>query len=151
MTHWILIADASGARVYSTAAPNQPLQLVHELSNPQARLPTHALVTDAPGRVAKAGAHGARSATAPQTSAHDEAAEVFARRVAEFLKSELDRGAYTSLALAAAPHFLGMLRSMLDPGVATRLRSTLARELMHIPAADLRQYASSLIPPGVFL
>lgn len=150
MTHWILIADASGARIFLASALNQPLELIRAYGNPEGRLRSQQLTTDGPGRISKSGAPGTRSATAPQTSAHDESAENFARKLASRLKSEFDQGSYTSLAIAAPPHFLGLIRPMLDKEVHQRLVASLPRDLVHVPAGELPPHLDSLFPPGVF-
>ena len=150
MSLGILVADASGARIFAMRGRSEPLDLVRELQNPQGRSRTQELTSDQPGRVSKAGAPGTRSAMAPHTTAHDEAAEEFAREVAEVLRHQLDRGSYTSLALVAPPRFLGLLRPLLGKEVEQRLRASLARDLVHVAANELRPHIESLFAPGVF-
>jgi len=144
MTHWILIADASGARAVSLLTPQTPLVLVREFSNPRGRQRTQELDSDVPGRVAKAGAHGTRSAMQPHTTTHDEAAIQFARELAAMLRKELDNGAYDTLSLVAPPHFLGLLRAELDKAVQHTLQGTLDRDLVHIPVHELKPHVEKL-------
>ncbi|HTW94372.1 MAG TPA: host attachment protein [Tepidisphaeraceae bacterium] len=151
MAHWIVIADASGARIFSLAGATKPLELVREIGNPQGRLRTHDLVTDQPGRVNKAGSPGTRSAAEPRTSAHEESAEEFARRLARFLGEEGERQAYKTLSIAASPHFLGLLRESLSKEVDHRVRATVAGDLTHVPADELRNHIGPLLPAGLFL
>jgi protein required for attachment to host cells len=151
MTHWILIADAASAKVYSTTAHKKQLELVREFANPQGRLKNHDLVTDGPGRLDKSGAPGTRSATAPQTTAHEEVINEFAHKLATFLLHEVQRQSFTSLSLAAPPHFLGLLRRSLATQVENCVRAALSRDLVHIPPHDLLARAADLIPPGVFI
>src|SRR5258708_2688932 len=91
MKHWIVVADASGARVFSIAGRNKPLELVREFYNPDGRLRTQDLVSDESGRYSKNGAPGTRSAMQPRTSAHDDAADVFVRELANYLREGLGR------------------------------------------------------------
>jgi len=151
MTHWILIADASDAKIYSMSGPNKPLELVREISNPQGRLLTQELVTDGPGRFNKSGSPGTRSAADPDTTAHEEVAREFARKLAAILRQEAERNSYHSLSIAASAHFLGILRELLAKDVEQRLRATLPRDLKNIPAAQLRSHIDALLPAGVFI
>jgi hypothetical protein len=88
MNHWIVIADAAGARIFSMSAHERPLVLVRSLENADGRLRTQDLTTDAGGRVSKAGAPGTRSAMGPKTTAHDEAAAQFAHALVGLLQEE---------------------------------------------------------------
>ena len=149
MTHWILIADASGARAVSTLSPQAPLTLIREFPNPRGRQRTQELDSDLPGRVAKAGSPGARSAMQPHTTTHDEAAIQFSRHLAATLRKELDNGSYDTLSLVAPPHFLGQLRSELDKRVQQTVQGTLDRDLVHVALHELKPHLESLLTHGV--
>lgn len=144
VSHWIVIADASGARVFLSTGRKEPLEMVKELVNPRGRLRTQELVTDQPGRISKSGAPGTRSATAPQHTAHDEAAATFARMLATYLRHELEQSSYSSLAIAAPPHFLGLLRPLLEKSVTQRLSASIARDLVHLNSDELRSHIEPL-------
>src|SRR5258706_12493141 len=106
MTHWILIADASGARIFSTTGRSEPLKLVRAIPNPQGRSRNQELVSDEPGRLRKSGTAGTRSAMDPRTTAHDEAAIHFAHDLATSLREALAESAFASLSIVAPAHFL---------------------------------------------
>ena len=148
MKYWILIADAAGARVFSTTALGAPLRLERDITNPAGRARTQELVTDKPGRYRRGGAP--KSAMDPRTSAHEEAAEEFAGRMVQMLDEEVSRGAFDSLAIIAPPHLLGVLRSKLTHRLATPLKATLAKDLTHIAPAQLRPHLTAVFVPGVF-
>ncbi len=149
MTHWILIADASGARAVSTLGPQAPLTLLREFANPLGRQRTQELDSDLPGRVVKAGSPGARSAMEPRTTTHDEAAIQFARHLAVSLRKELDSGSYGALSLVAPPHFLGLLRSELDKKVQQTVQGTLDRDLVHLALHELKPHLEGLLTHGI--
>lgn len=52
-------------------------------------------------------------------------AEKFARDIADFLLQGYQEGRFTQLSLVVSPHFLGMLRKLLDP----RLESVVSLEI----------------------
>jgi len=150
MTHWILIADASDARIFSIGGRNQPLRLVREITNAEGRARTQELVTDMPGRSPSRGAEGTRSGMEPRTTAHDVAAERFVRELAALLHAHLEHGDYTSLSLVAPPHLLGQLREAIHKDVAQQVRSSLSRDLVRVKTADLFPHIESLLEPGIF-
>jgi protein required for attachment to host cells len=149
MTHWIVIADASGARAVSLETIKGPLTVARQFPNPKGRKRSGELDADQPGRVSKAGAPGTRSAMQPHTTAHDEAALDFARQLAAALRAELDRGAFTSLSLVAPPHFLGVLRSALDARVRQAVQGTLDRDLVHVDLDGLKPHVERLLTHDV--
>jgi protein required for attachment to host cells len=149
MTHWILIADASGARIVFSQSVRAPLTLVREFNNPRGRQRSQDLDTDIPGRVSKAGAPGTRAAMQPQTTTHEEAAIQFARELAVTLKKELDKGSYNALSVVAPPHFLGILRSELDKNVQQTVRGTVDKDLAHFGLNELKPHLEGLLIPGV--
>jgi protein required for attachment to host cells len=146
MNHWIVIADAAGARIFSMSAHERPLVLVRSLENADGRLRTQDLTTDAGGRVSKAGAPGTRSAMGPKTTAHDEAAAQFAHALVGLLQE----GTFATFGLVAPPHFLGTLRPLLGKQLEQHLRGTLDRDLVHVADHDLRSHLHELLAPGVF-
>jgi protein required for attachment to host cells len=150
MTHWILIADAADARIFSIAGRVEPLHLVREITNKDGRLRTQNLVSDEPGRTASPGAAGTRSAMDPKTNAHEDAANTFVRKLADQLHYDLEQKAYSSLSLVAPPHMLGQLRESLHKDVAHHVRSSLAKDLTHVPVSQLLPHIEPLLIPGLF-
>jgi protein required for attachment to host cells len=148
MRYWILIADAAGARVFSAIASKAPLHLERQIANPDGRARTQDLVTDEPGRYRK-GAEP-KSAMDPRTTAHEAVVEQFTRELVEMLDEEARRGNFDSLAIVAPPHLLGLLRSALTRQLTSRLKATLAKDLAHIGADQLRPHLTPVFTPGLF-
>ncbi|MCB1960420.1 MAG: host attachment protein [Rhodocyclaceae bacterium] len=118
---WILVANASLARLYANYGPNKGLKLVKELMHPQSRLKNKELVTDRPGVIQSGPGGSYESHTQPK----DQAARAFAQELAqEFHKGRL-RKAFGRAILVAPPNFMGMLNAVLDAPtgklVSTRL------------------------------
>jgi len=116
MIQWIVVADASRARIFETPQAGsdgeQRLQQVADLANPHGRAREADLVTHSAGRARP----GARTGIA-EDSASEHSVEVFSREVARFLESAHGEHRYDRLRLFAAPKLLGKLRRDLSDGV----------------------------------
>lgn len=145
MTQWILVADASGARIFSHTPPGQEWQLVRELPNPEGRKRNQELVTDEPGRLFSSGAPGTRSAAERKVTAHDEAADRFAHSLAQLLHKELEQKAYDKVSIVAPPHFLGVLRPLLDKEVARHVGKTDSKDWADLPIHELQPHLERLL------
>jgi protein required for attachment to host cells len=107
-TTWILVGDASRARIFSFEKDDAPWALVEEVENPIGRARTSELVTDRAGRQRQIG---------PPLEGHMDPAEQeshrFAERLGHFLQKGYDERRFTRLVVAAPPRFLGYLRGVL--------------------------------------
>lgn len=109
MTTWVLVADNSRARFFAAERPASPLEEVHDLVDPRARMHEGDLITDKGGR---GGGNGAGSHSIPVPSAKTESAERFAQMVCEKLEASRTAGDFARLYVVAAPGFLGHLRKL---------------------------------------
>lgn len=135
-TQWLLVADASRARILATDAALGSLLLVKELEHPLSRLRSSELVTDGPGR-SWSGPGGAVTAyDAPHDPAQLEH-ERFARELAGELETGLAREDFDTLILVAPPRFLGMLRRQLAPPVARCVRAEVGRDYSLVSLSEL--------------
>ena len=108
MTTWVLVADNSRARFFTTEKATGPLQEIRDLLYPEARLHEGDLVTDKSGRDHNpgTGAHGFGT----DDSHKQDGADRFALEVCNELESARNGGAFRKLYVVAAPQFLGLLR-----------------------------------------
>jgi protein required for attachment to host cells len=150
MVCWILLADAAHARIFSTPGNLERLKLEWDKPNPAGRARAQELVTDLPGRYAKGGKMGMRSAMEPDTPPHRVEEQKFAREVADYLKAGLNRKAYDWLAIFAPAQFLGILREDLDKGVAKKVTISGAKDYSAIQEHDLPRHLAPLVewPPA---
>jgi protein required for attachment to host cells len=137
MLWWILIADAAGAKIFSTKGATQPLHLERSLDNPSGRAAGRDILTDEPGRYRKGG--NALSAFEPQTSPHVVEEEKFVHKLAEVLGTALSQRKFDSLAIVAPAKFLGLLRRALSPQVQKHLTTSIAKDLTAFNERDLPQ------------
>ncbi|HAG76966.1 MAG TPA: host attachment protein, partial [Thauera sp.] len=80
---WILVANASLAKLYANLGPNKGLTLVKELIHPESRQKNAELVTDRSGAMAANGSGG--GSMQPQTLPKQHEAKVFAQEIAQEL------------------------------------------------------------------
>ncbi|MDD3354472.1 host attachment protein, partial [Zoogloea sp.] len=106
---WILVANASLARLYAHLGPKQGLQLVKEITHPESRMRNADLSSDRAGQMQAAGSgHGAR---AQQTPPKLHAARSFAQQLAKELYLGRSRNLFKRAILVAPPAFMGMLNT----------------------------------------
>lgn len=127
---WLIVADAGSARFFEmnddTGVLDEKLNLVH----PEARLRASEVYEGHLGR--KSG-----GSMSPHTERKDVEDEHFARLIAAEAKKLGD--ACDRLHLAAPPKFLGHLRKQLDKTVERKVAGTLAKDLTHLSAHELRK------------
>ncbi len=109
---WIVVADSSAARFFSTDEPTGPIAEREAMTHPEGRMPARELTSDLPGRAfdsAGQGRHAMESEVGPRQQAAIDFANLVARRIEKArVQGEADR-----LALVAPPDFLGLLRKAL--------------------------------------
>lgn len=109
---WILVANASLARLYAHLGPKKGLQLVKEIVHPESRMKNTDLITDRAGQLQAAGSgHGARE---PSSAPKLHAARAFAQKLAKELYMGRSRNRFGRAILIAPPAFMGMINATLD-------------------------------------
>jgi protein required for attachment to host cells len=124
---WVVVCDASRARVFQVGPRRNQWQLVRELEHPEGRAKGRDLLSDRPGRT-KQSAGVLRPALELPTGPHEVESERFARLIAKLLEGSLMEHLYEQVVLIAPPHFLGLLRSSLSETVAKRVQFTLDKD-----------------------
>ena len=134
--HWLLIADASRARVIAADERLNIVAPIEDLVHPASRLHTHELLSDDRGR-SRAGPEGPHSAFDGESDRTDTEHDAFAREVAHLCEEGLDRGDYERLIIVAPPRFLGLLRRHLPDRVNDLVALEVGRDLTRLPMKDL--------------
>ncbi len=132
---WILVANASLAKLYANLGPNKGLQLVKELVHPESRQKNAELVTDRPGSMAASGA-GAGSKQ-PQTLPKQHEAKVFAQEIAQELYLGRARNAFERAIIVAPPAFMGALNTVLDHATALLVSDRFDKDYTKTPEPEL--------------
>jgi len=142
-TTWIVIGHRAGARIFEHKRPNE-LRLVSEIEHEQGRLENQAFDADRPGRAFDR--HGAgRHAMGVEEPPHERVAAAFARQVGDVLNTARNQNRFDELVIVAEPRFLGMLRTALDHVTASRVSSSVSKDLANVAAHDLPQHLSDVI------
>ena len=147
-TTWILISDASRARLFASEGEGRPMKLVQSFEHPASRATNQELVSDRPGRTQQSaapaghgpgggGASSNRSAMEPMTTPKMVEHEHFARELADALYKGMTSNAYSDLVLAAPPQFLGTLREVLEEPVRKRVTVSLDKDYTQLDERTL--------------
>ncbi len=133
-TTWILVGDASRARVFSFDKEDGPWILIEEIDHPLGRARTSELVTDRAGRQREVG---------PTLETHTDAAEHeshrFAEKLGHFVQKGFDDHRYARLLLVAPPRFLGYLRGVLREPVLRHVMRSVDKDYTHHETRELRR------------
>ena len=148
---WILVADESVARIFASHGDNAPLEVIEEITDAAAHADRADLRRDAYGRRGQAavqgdaghpGAHQVGPSTVTSSAGEDELhqeAQLFARRVADYLDDARNKQRFDELALIAAPRFLGLLRKTLPPSVTDVITREIDKDFKYVANNDLQQ------------
>ena len=131
---WVVVADASRARLFRAETPRGPLVELEDAVHSAARLQDHELLSDRAGRAVDTQGHHRHGMEAP-TDPHDQEAQRFAHELAERLQVHHNAHDFDGLVLAAPPRFLGFLREALDEQVTKQVLASLDLDLTRIPSA----------------
>ncbi len=142
---WVLIAGSSRGLLYSTPGKGEPWSLVKEYSHPDSRISEGGLTTDHAGRTHGSMAGGARSAMQSRTSPKEVEFEHFAQELAGVLHDGHGQQAYSRIVLVAPPHFLGMLRNMINPTVSKLIAATLDKDYLHLSEKEMHRHVDPLV------
>jgi protein required for attachment to host cells len=130
---WIMVANASQARLFANDGPKQGLKLIKELMHPESREKTSNLVSDRSGAYGGAG-HGAVGQ--PDDPKHHEA-ERFAQEVSKELEAGRVKNAYDRLILVASAPFMGLVNNHLPGQVRSMLSESIDKDYTRLPVKDL--------------
>lgn len=132
-TTWVMVANASQARFFSTTGTQRELKLIKALEHPESREKTSDMVSDRSGSRNGTG-HGAFiQATDPK---HHEA-ELFAQELTRELEHGLAAKAYDRLILVASAPFVGLVNHHLPGQVRSRLSESIGKDYTRLPERDL--------------
>ncbi len=140
---WVLVANASLAKLYEHMGPNKGLKLVKELIHPESRLKNSELVTDRAGSMATVGnGQGAKQA---QTLPKEHEAKVFAQELAQELYKGRTHNAYGRAIVFAPPSFMGILNGVLDSPTAQMITDRFEKDYTKSPEPQLRERLASCL------
>jgi protein required for attachment to host cells len=136
---WIVLANASRARVLAREAKDGRLEELADLVHPQSREKVGALTADREGHAQKAHGDPGHAGTAfqPHTDPRQKEHATFAVEVARYLEDAAVQGRCPGLVLIASDPFLGVLKSHLGDAAKPLVQATLPRDLTTYAGPEL--------------
>lgn len=133
---WILVANASVARLFKRGSVAEPLLPVATMTHAQSRLKAAELSPDRPGREANDNSSGANRFE-PRTDVRRKEHQHFAHEISERLEKALAAGEFDSLLILASNPFLGELRAALSEAVEKRVKVSLDSDFTAYDLAEI--------------
>lgn len=130
-TTWIMVANASQAKLFTNKGPNKGLELVKELEHPESREKAAELVSDRIGNYAGSGSY------AQATNPKEHEAERFAQEIAQELEHGRVNNAYEKLIVVTSAHFMGLLNNRISQQVKSRISESINKDYTHLPMREL--------------
>lgn len=128
---WIMVANASQAKLFANLGPKKGLQLVKELEHPESREKAANLVSDRVGNYQGSGSY------AQPTAPKEHEAERFAQELSRELEEGRVNNAYERLILVASAHFMGLLNSRLTSHVRNKVSESIEKDYTRLPVKEL--------------
>jgi protein required for attachment to host cells len=128
---WIMVANASQAKLYANNGPKKGLQLVKELLHPESREKAANLVSDRIGNYAGSGSY------AQPTDPKEHEAERFALELSRELEDGRVKNAYEKLIVVASSHFMGLLNQRISGQVKNKVAEFIEKDYTRLPVKEL--------------
>lgn len=142
MATWLLVANASCARLYETQPRPRTLTLVKSFEHPASRDKGEDLASDRPGHIqtdnpgGEAAAHSAfNEPTSPKEYEH----ERFAMMLAKELEDGRTHNRFDQLILVASPQFHGLLNKQMNGHLTKMVSKHLSKDYTRLDEAGLVQ------------
>jgi len=130
--------------MFEYLGPGKGLALQREIEHPEGRKLNQDIDTDRPGMVHESTGGGPSTADR-QVDAQRHVAQVFAKTLAEALRSARNDHAFDRLVLVAEPGFLGILRESLDDATGRTVIDTVRKDLAAVRDADIGEHLDGVL------
>lgn len=142
-TNWILVANASIARLFVNHGPKKGIQLIKELHHPESREKGSDLVSDRPGHYQ---GHGnGRGSFSPAIDPKQNEAERFALTLARELEQGRAANSYERLILVVSSPFMGVLNSKLGNHVRDLITDSVEKDYTKATEKELTGHLEQCI------
>ena len=138
MRQWIVLANASHARLFSRDSAADPLIPLETMEHPESRLKGSQLADDRRGHEATDHSSGGNRYE-PRIDVRRKEHLRFAREIAHRLDAGLADGAFSVLWLFASSPFLGELKAQLSDAVNKRVQHALDSDLTALGLSEIEQ------------
>ncbi len=142
---WILIADASRAKVLQLHGPGNDFAAVPGMAFETDHKRASEIGADRPGRSFES-VGATRHAVSPRSDPERVEEKRFALHIVEQLDKQAGEDSFDRLIVVAPPVMLGDLRAALTPRLEQRLLNTLDKDLTKTPEAKLGKLLEDVLP-----
>jgi protein required for attachment to host cells len=139
-TTWILVADSSRAKIFEVRGAMRDVHEIEAFVHPEGRAHNRDLKTDGPGRYFSKGEHTQAHTATPKVEPQEHEAELFARRLTDYLEKARATQRFESLHPIAPPEFLGLIRRPLAKEAQDLVEATLAKEVAWFDERSIAEY-----------
>jgi protein required for attachment to host cells len=144
MKNWLVVANASRARVLEESGKPDAYTHIADLVHPRSRQKGVDLAEDRPGHVPGVSAHGTgSSAYDPRTDPREREHDRFAREVAKLVDDGVAGGRCAGLVLVASNPFLGHLKEHLGARANALLLRSVVADYTSLDERELAQRLAS--------
>ncbi|WP_162300079.1 host attachment protein [Kineobactrum sediminis] len=149
MSTWLLVANASQARIYETQPRRlRSLTLVEEYAHPESREKGERLSSDRPGHFQATTTNMAGSAHGEfvePTNPKDYEHQRFARELADNLNDARNKQRFDNLIVVASPHFHGLINQNLNEHVAKMISNHINKDYTELDERELLNKLNTLV------
>jgi protein required for attachment to host cells len=138
---WLVVADASGARVFTFEEKNGPWTLVEELRGDGSGHPDQSGDFGKKASEHKGALHGHGEQNPKETTERR-----FAHTLAHVLERGLSSNRFAKLALVAPPKLLGDLRENLSRSLQATLVGQVHKDYVHFNVNELKEHLRADLP-----
>lgn len=146
---WIVIADRGRATILqSDPDSNSAPEVIEAWENPEGTAHPRDLETARQGYM-RGGSRGATpEAAEPSTDVEHQIAASFAKQIIDFLDHGRQTQRFGHVVIAAAPMFLGVLRSQLPSPLEQTIRRTIDKDYTRLSPNEQKQLAAEWVSAG---
>ena len=135
----VIVAESSRARIFEMENPSIPLKEIRDMVHPESRAHVQELTSDLPGRSFDSHGQG-RHAMETSVDAKEQESIQFAEQLAALINSEYIERKTDRIYIAAAPHFLGLLRKKLDNETKRHIVRQINKNLVTMNEEEIREH-----------
>lgn len=138
MSIWVVVADASRARIFSAENRNGNLNEEAGYVHPASRQKGMDLESDSQGRAFDSGGQG-RHAMGKESDYSEHEAEVFARELCGEINKACHNASFDKLYVIATPRFLGHVRAHLGAQAKKLVAGEVTKDVVNHGSQDIRK------------
>lgn len=144
MTTWVIVADASRARIFSAEKSFSALEQIEEINHPEGRLHDQDLNSDRPGRSFDSAGDG-RHALGKEVPPKKHEAQRFAKALCDRLNNARATGLFEKLYIVASPSFLGNMRNCMNDVTQKAIAGELDKNLTTHDPSTIRSHLPNFL------